>query len=269
MIDSVWGQAGIDIEFLPTVIRYNDTFAYEGNGGTRPSSDLNQILENAAAEGGILNSDPTTLNLFFVKIAPGFGFTSENNVNGLAHVGDNGITQFIGENLLDFQNGRDVIASVVAHEIGHNLGLKHPGSGLPNLMSPDGTSEQLSPNQIEAVFQTNFRNDSIAFIPPGGTQFPHEFNATSPTGDYNRDGTVNAADYTVWYDHLDTGTLLPNDVTPATVDQEDYVIWQANFGILTPGSGNRLKNLVVIPEPSTFATLWPLVLFFGLLKRLR
>jgi len=269
LIDSVWAQAGIDIEFLPTVIRYNDTFAYEGYGGARPSSDLDQIVDNAAAEGGILNSDPTILNMFFVRIAAGFGFTSENNANGMANIGDNGITQFVGENLLGFQNGRDVIASIVAHEIGHNLGLKHPGSGLPNLMDPSGTSEQLSSDQIEAIFQTNFRNDSVAFIPSGGTQFPHEFSVTGTTGDYNGDGAVDAADYTLWRDHLGTNTLLPNDVTPGTVDPADYGIWKANFGTLTPGAGSSLENLAAIPEPSTFAMLWPFVVVFGLLKRLR
>ena len=269
LIDSVWAQAGIDIEFLPNVIRYNDTFAYEGYSGTRPSSDLDQIVDNAAAEGGILNSDPTILNMFFVRIAAGFGFTSENNANGMANIGDNGITQFVGENLLGFQNGRDVIASIVAHEIGHNLGLKHPGSGLPNLMDPSGTSEQLSSDQIEAIFQTNFRNDSVAFIPSGGTQFPHEFSVTGTTGDYNGDGAVDTADYTLWRDQLGTNTLLPNDVTPGTVDQADYGIWKANFGTLTPGTGSSLENLAAIPEPSTFAMLWPFVVVFGLLKRLR
>lgn len=269
LIDLIWAQAGIDIEFLPTVIRYNDTFAYEGNGGNRPTSDLDQVINNATAEGGILNSDPAILNMFFVKIAAGFGFTSENNVNGLAHVGDNGITQFVGENLLGFQNGRDVIASVVAHEIGHNLGLKHTPSGLPNLMSSNGTSEQLSSDQIEAIFQTQFRNDSVAFIPPGGTQFPHEFSATGPTGDYNNNGTVDAADYAVWRDHLDTNTLLPNDITPGTVTQVDYGIWKANFGPLTSGTENGLENLLTIPEPSMFAMFWPFVVVFGLLKRLR
>ena len=92
---------------------------------------------------------------------------------------------------------------------------------------------------------------------------------TGTTGDYNGDGAVDAADYTVWRDHLGTNTPLPNDVTPATVDQVDYGTWKANFGPLTPGTGSSLENLAAIPEPSTFAMLWPFVVVFGLLKRLR
>src|SRR5687768_16008125 len=38
-IDSVWAQAGIDIAFLPTITRYNDTLAYQGNGASRPTND--------------------------------------------------------------------------------------------------------------------------------------------------------------------------------------------------------------------------------------
>src|SRR5688572_3777949 len=45
-IDSIWAQAGIDIAILPTINRYNDTFAYQGNagGGTRPGGDLSTIF---------------------------------------------------------------------------------------------------------------------------------------------------------------------------------------------------------------------------------
>ena len=33
-IDKIWAQAGIDVLFLPDVVRYNDTFAYQGNSGS-------------------------------------------------------------------------------------------------------------------------------------------------------------------------------------------------------------------------------------------
>ena len=43
-------------------------------------------------------------------------------------------------------------------------------------------------------------------------------------GDYSDDGMVNAADYTVWWDDLGLAITLPNDETPGTVDQVDYVV---------------------------------------------
>ena len=56
-------------------------------------------------------------------------------------------------------------------------------------------------------------------------------------GDYNRDGIVNAADYTVWRNNLGSGTALPNDDT-AGVGPDDYVRWKTNFG-QTAGAGSR------------------------------
>src|SRR5262245_31244587 len=37
--------------------------------------------------------------------------------------------------------------------------------------------------------------------------------STSPTGDYNNDGTVNTADYVVWRNNLGQSVTLPNDAT--------------------------------------------------------
>jgi hypothetical protein len=53
--------------------------------------------------------------------------------------------------------------------------------------------------------------------------------AGSLGGDYNSDGIVDAADYTVWRDNLGKPTALPNDTT-AGVGPDDYTRWKANFG---------------------------------------
>lgn len=52
------------------------------------------------------------------------------------------------------------------------------------------------------------------------------------TGDYNDDGAVDAADYTVWRDSLGTATTLPNRDAANTgdVSSDDYSSWKANFG---------------------------------------
>lgn len=61
-------------------------------------------------------------------------------------------------------------------------------------------------------------------------------------GDYNFDGLIDAADYTVWRDASDNGTDLPNDLTPDEVTAADYDLWVANYG-------NPVANLAV-PEPT-------------------
>ena len=58
-------------------------------------------------------------------------------------------------------------------------------------------------------------------------------------GDYNENGKVDGADYSVWHDTLEAaGTFLPNDPTPGVVDESDFQYWRAHFGeTLGAGSG--------------------------------
>lgn len=50
-------------------------------------------------------------------------------------------------------------------------------------------------------------------------------------GDFNADGAVNIADYTVWRNNFGASTSLPNDTTgEATVGAAQYELWQENFG---------------------------------------
>lgn len=46
---------------------------------------------------------------------------------------------WVGPNLLSFQGGQEIVASVIAHEIGHNLGLTHI-TEANNLMQPGGSA---------------------------------------------------------------------------------------------------------------------------------
>jgi hypothetical protein len=64
-------------------------------------------------------------------------------------------------------------------------------------------------------------------------------------GDYNDDGTVDAADYTVWRDALGSDGLPFNETASlGIVDNDDYLAWKSNFGV-TSGGG----SLANVPEP--------------------
>ena len=61
-----------------------------------------------------------------------------------------------------------------------------------------------------------------------------------PLGDYNQDGTVDAADYTVWRDSLRANVAAfagADGSGNGVVDQADYEVWKANFGAVATGAG--------------------------------
>ena len=62
-------------------------------------------------------------------------------------------------------------------------------------------------------------------------------------GDYNNNGSVDAADYVLWRD----GGPLQNEVdTPGTVNAADYTEWRARFG--NPPAGGAVASLAAVPE---------------------
>jgi hypothetical protein len=76
-------------------------------------------------------------------------------------------------------------------------------------------------------------------------------------GDYNHDGFVDAADYTVWRDsfgQMGAGLAADSDGSNM-VDEADYMAWQQNFGHsrldFTPGRGNA----AAVAEPSTIVAV--------------
>jgi hypothetical protein len=69
-------------------------------------------------------------------------------------------------------------------------------------------------------------------------------------GDYNGNGTVDAADYVLWRNNRGPGSL-PNEggISPGVVDDADYNFWRSRFG-RTAGSGSEVGESAV-PEPSS------------------
>jgi hypothetical protein len=73
-------------------------------------------------------------------------------------------------------------------------------------------------------------------------------------GDYNNDGTVNAADYVLW--RKGTGPLANEVADVGTISAADYTEWRARFGNPPAGSGASIAGGAV-PEP---ATVWMLLI---------
>jgi hypothetical protein len=88
-------------------------------------------------------------------------------------------------------------------------------------------------------------------------------------GDYNEDGAVNAADYTVYRNRKSRigGTTLPNDAGAPGVTIDDYLYWKAHYGE-TSGSGAATAfayDRDPVPEPAAWIVLiagWVTLGFF-------
>ena len=82
-------------------------------------------------------------------------------------------------------------------------------------------------------------------------------------GDFNGNGTVDAADYTLWRDSLGTNNPLQNDPVGGQVSEAQYLIWKNNFGSSLPGNGG--SSSAAVPEPATL-TLFLLAALTGIVR---
>jgi hypothetical protein len=78
--------------------------------------------------------------------------------------------------------------------------------------------------------------------------------SAGPTGDYNGDGTVDAADYTIWRDTLGQTVTSPGSGADGDesgeIDAGDYQYWKDRFGQVVSGGG---AAAIAVPEPATIS----------------
>lgn len=80
---------------------------------------------------------------------------------------------------------------------------------------------------------------------------------TAPEGDFNGDGVVNSADYTVWRDNLGNPSGLANQGSlSGPVGAAHYDLWKSNFAAT---GGSLLSTSTTVPEPSSLLVLLTLV----------
>lgn len=95
---------------------------------------------------------------------------------------------------------------------------------------------------------TGVQDVALNFLVAGNSVgTPGKVRYASPTatlsGDFNADGVVDAADYSVWRDSLGQFVQLPGDRTPGLVTPSDYADWAANYGATA-------AVLIALPEPT-------------------
>jgi hypothetical protein len=127
---------------------------------------------------------------------------------------------------------------------------------------PSGGSiaDAFSTTPISIPLRSEVQGEAIGFDPNGWGYYttseysnqPIYYFDRQPHGDYNHNGTVEAADYAVWRKGV------------GSVYQEgDYATWQANFGKVTPGAGASVE-LDPVPEPGAWVLVASCFAIFSL-----
>jgi hypothetical protein len=79
-------------------------------------------------------------------------------------------------------------------------------------------------------------------------------------GDYNRDGVVDAADYTVWRDMFGravTAYVGADGNGDGVINVDDFELWESNFGAGAAGNGaGSARKQAAVPEPSAECLLF-------------
>ena len=96
--------------------------------------------------------------------------------------------------------------------------------------------------------------------------------AVPVAGDYNGNGSVDAADYVVWRNTLGSTTELSanGDDTGASmgiIDAADYAVWRSNFG--AAGGSRSFQPATAVPEPISLVLLLIAALPVAALARIR
>ena len=117
----------------------------------------------------------------------------------------------------------------------------------------DGTTtfDELTPFNLGEILQSGAERDlEFEFLLAGEGSLRQGMVVYILAGDYNGDHVVDAADYTLWRDNLNTTNRLANDMTPGAVTMDDYAVWKNNFGAVLAGSGSGAGSSAV-PEPGS------------------
>jgi hypothetical protein len=125
-----------------------------------------------------------------------------------------------------------------------------------HLLSHSGTLYSSTGTGITTASATGLGNSFNVASIPGRTLYTYIIpQAFPPAGDYNGNGIVDAADYTVWRDSFgQAGPSLAADGTgpggtpDGVVDDLDYQFWVDHFGT---ASGSGAGSQVAVPEPNT------------------
>ncbi|MCA9240730.1 MAG: hypothetical protein KDA37_11045, partial [Planctomycetales bacterium] len=225
---------------------------------------------NYAVFSGLSGSSQTiTVNI------PDFG-----GIAGIQIVGDPNSVSLIGETMFVLGDVSLQAGSTASFNIGDS-GLSDRLDIAGNLGVADGfilevlLDGSVSPGSLSAgdawdLFDFGTSSglfDELDFVLPSGLSSGLAWDTSSllvdgvlsivslaNAGDFNGDGVVNAADYTLWRDNLGAGdeSAINNNGDGGGVTQSDYLVWRDNFGVVYGLNASTSANA---PEPNSVLLL--------------
>ena len=203
--------------------------------GTRVVNDLILNVDPATGAVALRNDSPHTIQLDGYNITSASGSLVPGSWNSLDD-----------QNVAGWEEASLTANNLTELKPTSGLLTLTPGTGfsLGNAFATAGATQDLTIGFLQAGNEL-FTDGTVVY---GAFTAPPNPGAGGLTGDYNNNGTVDAADYVLWRN----GGPLMNDSTPAGVGPEDYGVWRANFG-RTAGPGSAAATAV--PEPSSVLLL--------------
>jgi pectate lyase len=201
--------------------------------------------------------------------APGLAFDQNSHTLGIDDQFDDTSTSTYGDPANLLRLGELNLSGTTA--VGTTLSVDNPNLAVfLNLAAY--FSETPEAGVVTLLLQQNNNGSTASFYSKEGDALlaprlvvdalPNEVIAPTLAGDYNDDGMVDAADYTVWRDALATGGSLLNETESlGTVDAADYQAWRTNFGAVRESGAASLAS---VPEPAS-AVLVSLAAILGAL----
>ena len=239
---------------LGTTLFVNTTIAGTVNNATGSATNVvgNVVFEGLVSGGGGFFGSGTAD--FQGGVSPGAS-PARVNIEGSANFAASN-TLFIELGGLAAGTEFDVLEIGGRADLGGTLDVSLLGGFIP---SAGDRFDVLTAALVQGTFDTkslptladglqwlvDYRTDGMSLL----------VSSASLAGDYNGNGIVDAADYTMWRNNLGApaGTLL-NDPAGGVIGTAQYAQWKAHFG-QNVGAGSGASSLAAVPEPATVVML--------------